>query len=113
MKPRYIIGLFLLVVLLWIVSALVIWCRLDSWEHRGQFGDIFGAINALFSALAFAGVVYTIYLQQTQMERTSRETQKAMHASAFMVAYDILQTDELRASRGVVLLQLADKPLES
>lgn len=33
---------------------------------RGTFGDLFGAVNALFSALAFAGLIYTIILQTKQ-----------------------------------------------
>lgn len=28
-------------------------------EIRGTFGDQFGAVNALFSGLAFAGLIYT------------------------------------------------------
>lgn len=32
---------------------------------RGTFGDQFGAVNALFSGLAFAGLIYTIVLTKT------------------------------------------------
>ena len=35
----------------------------DNHAARGQFGDMFGASNALFSGLALAGVIITIYLQ--------------------------------------------------
>jgi hypothetical protein len=34
---------------------------------RGQFGDIFGGINALFTGLAFAGVIFTILLQRKEL----------------------------------------------
>lgn len=34
---------------------------------RGQFGDIFGGINALFTGLAFAGVIYTVLLQRREL----------------------------------------------
>ena len=40
--------------------------------ERGTFGDMFGAVNALFSGLAFAGVVIAIVLQ-SQGLRASRE----------------------------------------
>ena len=30
---------------------------------RGQFGDMFGGINALFSALVLAGAVYAVWLR--------------------------------------------------
>lgn len=33
----------------------------------GTFGDMFGAVNALFSGLAFAGIIITIYLQRTEL----------------------------------------------
>lgn len=32
-------------------------------EPRGQFGDQFGALTALFSGLALAGIVYTLLVQ--------------------------------------------------
>lgn len=35
---------------------------------RGTFGDQFGAVNALFSGLAFAGLIYTIILQRKDLE---------------------------------------------
>lgn len=35
---------------------------------RGTFGDQFGAVNALFSGLAFTGLIYTIILQRRDLE---------------------------------------------
>jgi hypothetical protein len=40
----------------------------DSWATRGQFGDMFGAANALFSGLALAGVVIAILLQKHELK---------------------------------------------
>ena len=37
---------------------------LHTWEDRGLFGDMFGVGNAVFSALAFGGVILAIFLQQ-------------------------------------------------
>lgn len=34
---------------------------------RGTFGDQFGVVNALFSGLAFAGLIYTIILQRRDL----------------------------------------------
>jgi hypothetical protein len=39
---------------------------------RGEFGDMFGAINALYSAMAFSVLVYTMWLQRTEL-RLQRE----------------------------------------
>lgn len=36
-------------------------------ERQGQFGDMFGAVNALFSGLAFAGLIITLILQRREL----------------------------------------------
>jgi len=40
---------------------------------RGTFGDMFGAANALFSGLAFGGIIYTILLQREDLKSTKEE----------------------------------------
>ena len=39
----------------------------------GTYGDMFGAINALFSGLAFAGVIVAIFLQRKELELQREE----------------------------------------
>lgn len=39
-------------------------------EARGLFGDKFGAVNALFSGFAFAGIIFTILLQRRDLNQT-------------------------------------------
>lgn len=46
---------------------------LPDWQTRGQFGDVFGAANALFSGLAFAGLIYAILLQREDLELQRKE----------------------------------------
>lgn len=53
-------------------------------EEAGQFGDQFGAVNALFSALALAGVIYTLIQQQQEMKAQRREF---MNSRAYTLAY--------------------------
>lgn len=60
-----------LVVGLWYYSWLYIDENFEK-EQRGIFGDKFGAINALFSGLAFAGIIFTILLQSKEL-RLQRE----------------------------------------
>jgi hypothetical protein len=55
--------------------VIVAWCTWwtvarDNWNADaatyakfGQFGDMFGSLNALFAGLAFVGVIFTIYRQ--------------------------------------------------
>ena len=40
---------------------------------RGSFGDMFGGLNALFTGLAFAGVIYTMILQPEDLKQQSKE----------------------------------------
>lgn len=40
----------------------------SDWSKSGTFGDTFGALNALFSALALAGVIVTILIQRTELK---------------------------------------------
>lgn len=35
----------------------------EFWEARGKFGDMFGGLNALFTACAFAALIYGIRLE--------------------------------------------------
>lgn len=65
--------LILLVLILWSGSAFLIFYGLDNWSERGTFGDLFGAVNALFSGLAFAGLIYTIILQKEDIEIQRKE----------------------------------------
>ena len=53
-----------IILIVWVASFAIIYVFIDEWENRGQFGDLFGAVNALFSGLAFAGLVITIMQQR-------------------------------------------------
>ena len=53
--------------------ALVLFSLLSNREDRAAFGDMFGAINALFAGLALGGVIYTIILQQRELALQRRE----------------------------------------
>jgi hypothetical protein len=41
---------------------------LKNWTERGTFGDTFGFLNAIFSGLAFGGILYTILLQREELK---------------------------------------------
>lgn len=44
-----------------------------SMLDRSYFGDLFGGINTFFSGLAFAGVIYTIFLQKEELRLQRKE----------------------------------------
>ena len=67
MQKYSIIGVGL-VLILWIGSWILINCQTWSQEMKGQFGDMFGAVNALFTGLAFSGVIVTIILQSKELK---------------------------------------------
>lgn len=70
-KPLYL--LFGVVVIVWVLFQFLPYCNFSGWEQRGQFGDSFGAVNSLFSGLAFAGIIYTIVLQRNELELQRQE----------------------------------------
>jgi len=65
----------LVVLLLWLVSYPIIKYYVGSNDASeiGVFGDSFGAINALFSGLAFVGLIFTIYLQKNELKLQRNE----------------------------------------
>ena len=69
--------LLLSVVFIQVVMAIIIYRSFCSWTDRGTFGDMFGAINTLFSGLAFAGVVYAILLQRRELSLQRKELEYA------------------------------------
>jgi ABC-type molybdate transport system permease subunit len=74
-----------LVLALWLSPVIVGYSFFGSWEERGQFGDLFGSVNALFSGLAFAGLIYAILLQRQELTLQRAELK--------------LQREEMTASR--------------
>lgn len=48
---------------------------LDS-RFKGSYGDQFGALSALFSGFAFAGIIYTILLQRKDLLATRAEVER-------------------------------------
>lgn len=73
------------VILLFLLNFSMVFFVSDK-DTRGTFGDQFGAVNALFSGLAFAGLIYTIILQRRDLAIQRRDLQ--------------LQRKELELTRG-------------
>lgn len=71
---RYAIISVVCVLIFWSLTFLLFFLYDDS-QTRGQFGDMFGAVNALFSGLAFAGLILTLVLQKTELSLQRRELQ--------------------------------------
>lgn len=66
--------IFLFVILIWASTFfLFIVYKGDHANERGIFGDMFGAVNALFSGLAFAGLIITLRMQRKELNQTHAE----------------------------------------
>lgn len=46
---------------------------IDEPTNQGTFGDMFGAVNALFSGLAFAGLIATLLYQREELKLQRKE----------------------------------------
>lgn len=74
-----------LIVCFWAALPIAAYYNLPDWASRGQFGDVFGAVNALFSGLAFAGLIVAILLQREDLALQREEltlTRKELARSA-------------------------------
>lgn len=69
---KSILILISLILILWIGSGYFIYLNFPR-GHRGEIGDMFGAINALFSGLALAGIIITLILQQKELSLQRQE----------------------------------------
>ena len=74
-KPKFflIIGVLVFILIIWICYPFVLTLFFDSNKERALFGDSFGAFNSLISSLAFGGIIYTILLQQSQLNIQKEE----------------------------------------
>jgi hypothetical protein len=129
-----IILLFLLLVILgcWVLTPRAIESIVgtDS-AKQGQYGDLFGSINALFSGLALFGVIIALWLQSRELrvqheeivatqeqQKTALELQKktvdalvaAMYARSFDKIYDVLDSKEVVTARHVIENDLRSIP---
>lgn len=76
--------IFSIVITLWLYSYYYITTNYERADW-GATGDLFGAVNGLFSGLAFAGLIITILLQSNELKEQRKElklTRKAYTAQS-------------------------------
>lgn len=61
---------FFCTIILWALSFFLLFWDTNC---RGTFGDMFGAVNALFSGLAFAGLIITLIMQHEELGLQRKE----------------------------------------
>jgi len=89
---------------IWWVSWWWIDANFEKESERGLFGDKFGAVNALFSGLAFAGVIYAIVLQRQELELQREELRRSVEESSQQTK---LFAEQLRNMQESLLYQKA------
>lgn len=55
------------------ITIVATYLAFPDWVTRGQFGDVSGTANSLFSGLAFAGLIYAILLQREDLMLQRKE----------------------------------------
>ena len=85
MRTRYLVIAAILILILWAATPIILYWMYGDLNKMSLFGDLFGSINALFSGLALAAIIFTVY-QQHQELSLQREELK-------------LQREEMKASR--------------
>lgn len=122
-----------LVITLWTITPFAVRMLYPDITHQGQFGDLFGSVNALFSGLAFVGVIFAILLQREELklqrqelaatrtelaraaaaqEESRNALQKTIYAQAYKTANDVLQHEAVRSARRYAFNELRTKPFE-
>lgn len=98
---------FLAVILVWGAAPIVVLLVHGDWpESAGEYGDLFGGVGALFSGLAFAGLIGTLVMQREALTKQSEELaltrdsveQQTKELSLSSEALQ-LQVDEMKAQR--------------
>ena len=106
-KYKPLIISFIIIILVWVSSFLILKYFVSESNDRGTFGDSFGAINSLFSGLALAGIIYTIFLQRKELglQRLElMETRKELKRSA-----DAQENSEKALTEQIVSMKLTAK----
>jgi len=96
---RLLLVLGIAVLVIWGLSLLLL---LIAPEARGAFGDMFGAANALFSGLAFAGLIYTLILQRTELKYQRQQLK---------LQYEEMQNNTAELQRAARAQELSEQAL--
>lgn len=83
---------------IWVLGALLTHCYANKYfavptgnSAPALFGDSFGAVNALISAFAFAGMIITIFLQRKEISLQSEELKEQRFENTFFHLLEVQQ----------------------
>jgi hypothetical protein len=81
-KPLNIIYWLVILLFVLFVYGYIVVSLLGGLDNCGVFGDMFGGIAALFSGLAFGGMIWAIILQTKELELQRKELEASRVAQA-------------------------------
>ncbi len=86
-----------ILIILGITGGCLYWFVKDH-GNRGLFGDMFGVTNALFSGLAFVGLLFTLLMQRNELKMQRKELRYQREELK-------LQREEMKLTRSVLSKQ--------
>ena len=94
------VGLGCIILALWLLWVLV-WLLVADSEAAGQFGNMFGAINALFTGFALAGIVVALLMQREELKLQREELGRSSEAQEAQ-ARALIVTAQLNANTALL-----------
>lgn len=76
-----------------------------GWESKAQIGDAMNILTAFFTALAFAGVVLSLWFQQKELQTTLDELQKSEDSNTQLLNAQYEVTKVMREQSEAMLKQ--------
>ncbi len=70
------------VMFVWFLNWILLCIFGGDSQAKGQFGDMFGSVNALFTGLTFSFLIYTTWTQREEQKRQAQEIQKTSEIQA-------------------------------
>ena len=70
-----------LVIAIWLGSSIFMVELYGIPKTASEAGEMFGGVNALFSGLALAGVIFTVWLQSADLKTNEKNLNKSMEAN--------------------------------
>ncbi|WP_394651766.1 hypothetical protein [uncultured Acinetobacter sp.] len=114
-KNNPLASLIIFVLLLWSTYPLVLKLVLgkNDWSSLGTFGDTYGALNTLFSGLAFAVLILSLFLQRKELEaqRIELEAQRLEIKESNLIAEAQRKITEQQAT--LIEQQIKDANVQS
>lgn len=87
-KAKHVLSVSIAIVVVIVSLSTNFFMATQLFNNASEFGEMLGAATALFTGLAFAGVVYTLVLQQRDLAHHRLEFEQSMKATATAALFE-------------------------